>query len=307
MSSKDLKVGLFLATYKGFSVIEELINTGHRDNIGFVCSFKETNVTRSYYEDIKNLCAKEKIEYFDWTSIKADIKEYCQKMCVNTAFAISWKYMLPLDLNDVMDYPLMIFHDSLLPKYRGFAPTPTAIMCGESTLGLSLIAAEEEVDRGNIILQKTYQISDDENVLDAINKQSKLYASMLIELLDNYQQMDLTGVPQDESEATYSIWRDVEDCRIDWNKSSREIINMVRALSDPYPGAFSEIDGRKVIIDRCEMVEDLTFAIRQPGKIWEMKNNSVVVICGTGMLRITAAHDTDGNEFVFDRLRKRLM
>lgn len=301
----NIKIGLFLATYKGLTCLKDLLSAGNKEKIGFVCSFRETNVTEAYYEDIKRLCITEDIKYFDWPSIKDNLVDTIKRTDVDMAIAISWKYMLPLAVNEVMKYSLFIFHDSLLPTYRGFAPTPTAIMCGETTLGVSFVVATDEVDKGNIVLQKTYEINDEENIADAIEKQSKLYSQMLLEVVENFDHMDLTGRAQDESMASYSIWRDLQDCHIDWSLSAIEIKNMVRALSNPYPGAYSMLGDEKVIFDKVEVVDDLNFVIRQPGKFWSKPNNQPVIICGEGMLRVIAAHDIHGNPFVFNRLRSR--
>lgn len=222
------------------------------------------------------------------------------------AVTISWKYLLPVEINKYLKYPPIVFHDSLLPKYRGFSPTPTAIMCGETEIGVTAIFANEQVDQGEILVQKSVYIPKTMYIEDIISKQSALCADMLIEIIQKIEVDALTGVPQNEDDATYSIWRNIEDCHIDWNKSAKEIYDFVRAVGSPYPGAFTFLNGEKIYIKRTEIAEDLKFIIRDCGKIWRIADNQPEVICGKGILRIVSAAYEDGEGVAFHRVRCRL-
>lgn len=277
------------------------------EHISFVVSFKESNVSKSYDEDIKDVCCRNGIDFYLWKDMKTKVLQMCRDYQITMAFAVGWKYLIPAEINQVVKNGLIVFHDSMLPRYRGFAPTPTAIMCGETQLGITALRAAESVDSGEVILQRTLSVTTEEYISDIISRQSVIYAEMMTEIIEMARQENgITGSPQDESKATYCIWRDVADCQIDWRLSSEEIYNTVRAVSTPYPGAYCYYCNRKIKVLRAEPAEDLEFAIRQPGKIWQIRENVPEVICGKGMLRILEAKHEDGSRVVFNKVRERL-
>ena len=222
-------------------------------------------------------------------------------------FAVGWRYLLPVKINETALHGLIVFHDSLLPKYRGFSPTPTAIMCGEKKIGVTALKASDQADRGDIILQMEMKIEEEDYIADIIKKQCVIYAEMLMEILRKVKEGELIGKKQEEDQAVYCIWRDVQDCKIDWEMPAADIRNMVRAVSSPYPGAYCYYKKKKIIVNRVEVAGDLKFAVRQCGKIWSVKDNEPVVICGNGMLKITDAKYEDGKTVIFDKLRERLV
>ena len=298
-----INIALFIASEKGYYSLKNAILHGYAENIKFVSIFKETNVEKSYDEDIAQLCNQYKINCYKWSDIKNNVLEVIKKFNIDIAFTVSWKFLINTDINNFLKYCLIVFHDSLLPKYRGFAPTPTAIMCGETKIGITALLAVEGIDEGDIVLQKEIEVGDDDYICDIINKESHVCADMMIEIIKLAETGKISFTKQDSSMATYSIWRNPEDCKIDWRMSSLEIRNMIRAVSSPYPGAYCYYKNQKIIIDRAELVDDYVFSIRQPGKIWQIIQNCPVVICGKGMLKITKAHYESGEMVIFDRLR----
>ena len=215
--------------------------------------------------------------------------------------------MLPLTLNNKLKYPIIIFHDSLLPRYRGFAPTPTAIIAGDDAVGVTMLFASDEVDSGEIIWQKKIPISSNDYIQTVIDKQAKAYVEGFFVLIENIENENLISTPQDDGLVTYSIWRTNEDCSIDWNKSSTEIYNLIRAVGTPYQGAYTQYKNKKITVIRSEIVHDIPFVIRDCGKIWRIEENCPYVICGRGILKITEATDAVGNLVKFDRVRIRLV
>jgi len=304
--NKGRKFACFFATEKGYSVLNHIIEKNEQKSIGLVVSFKETNVRESYYERIESLCKDFSIPFFAWSDITNELPDLISKHSITNIVAVSWRFLLPITLNSLLKDDIIVFHDSLLPKYRGFAPTPTAVICGETQVGVSAIFASEDVDKGDIILQKKLDISDNEAIKSIITRQSILMAEMFSEIIEIATNGKLTGQPQNDEKATYSIWRNVDDCHIDWSKSAKDINNLVRAVSFPYHGAFCFMDGKKVIIEEAEVVQDLNFEIRDCGKIWAINDGNPTIICGIGMLKILSAFDEKEEKVTFDKVRVRL-
>ncbi len=301
------KIILFIATQKGFTVLKHLIDNNFINNMACVVTFQETNVVKQWQGEIINICTENSITHYKWNDVKDTLENLVIKHNATSAIAVSWKYMIPLSINKLLETNLIVLHDSLLPKYRGFAPTPTAIICGEKTIGVTALFATNTVDSGDIILQKEMKITDQMYIQEIIARQSEIYALMVAEIICKMNLSNLSSVKQDETMATYSIWRDIQDCHIDWNQSAHDVYNFIRALGNPYPGAYSYIDEQKIIIETSEVLDcDLDFKIRQPGKIWAIKDNKPTIICGNGLLQITYATDCDKNMYKFSSVRKRL-
>lgn len=300
------KLALFLATQKGFCVLQELCCSDYKNNIACVISFNEIGVQKDWAIDIEKLCEDKQIPFYYWKDVKTNLLEFIRKYAVTSVIAISWRYLLPLSLNDILEDDIIVFHDSLLPKYRGFAPVVTAMLCRENVIGATALFATDKVDAGDIILQKKLSIRNDEYIAQIFEKMAELYASMAVDIVKKIVTASLNAVPQNESEASYSIWRDEEDYKIDWSMDSVDIYNQIRATGYPYRYSFTYIDGELIRIVSADIEKDFNFALRDYGKIWNLNNGEPLVICGKGILRITKAAHENGTEYKFTKLRSRL-
>ncbi len=301
------KVLLLLATEKGYSVLNNLIAKGWKDNIGGVISFREIGVQKDYFDDIKNLSLKNDIHFYNWKEEKNNLEHIIEINKITSCIVISWRYLLPISLNEVLEDPFIVLHDSLLPKYRGFAPIVTAMLYGEKEVGATVLFATENVDQGDIIMQGSFKIDDNMYIKDIISKMSELYSELCINLMEKLVTNSIESHPQDENEVTYSIWRDEEDYVIDWTQPAEKIDCLIRAVSFPYKGAKTMCNGSEIRILKSELVDDIPFAIRTPGKLWKIEDGKPLVVCGSGMLKIDLALDEDGNPYVFKKLRTRLL
>ena len=297
---------LYIASERGFIALSHLIDIGC-ENIGCVVTFGEVNVEYDWSLEIQNCCISADIPCYLWKDVKNNLIYIIKKHSITSAVAISWRYLLPLELNDYLEDDLIVFHDSLLPKYRGFAPTPTAIICGEKVIGVTAIYATDKVDEGDIILQRSMDVCDDAYIQEIIKDQSIIYGEMLEKIIQMSIIGNLNAVPQNHTDATYSVWRNVEDCHINWEQPHTYLYNFIRAVGSPYPGAYTYMDEKKIIIKRAhKMDHDYKFAIRDCGKIWSIQDGMPIVICGSGLLKIQYATYTTGEKVCFDKVRCRL-
>ena len=117
----------------------------------------------------------------------------------------------------------------------------------------------------------------------------------------------LSTTPQNEVEATYSLWRDEEDYQINWFSNSDSINRFIDAVGYPYFGAFSYVQGTKVRILDAEVYTDLTIENRTPGKVIFIRNTHPVVVCGERLLILkNVIYDKSGESFLpLKRLRVR--
>ena len=294
------------ATQKGMAALSGAGKMGYTSNIGCVITFKE-KIAVSFEHQIFRFCQEHCIPVYYWQNTKDSLGSLIAEHCISSIVAIGWRYLLPLSLNNQLEFPIMVFHDSLLPKYRGFAPTPTAIIAGESMVGVTVLFASNEVDKGEVVWQKEIPVEEFDYIQDVINKQAMACSEGLTYVL-KYMSINrsIPSSPQDESLATYSIWRSPEDCRINWNANSRNVFNFIRALGTPYPGAYTYYKEKRITVLRATMIPDLPFVIRDCGKIWAIRENRPQIICGTGMISIDEAVDESGQQIVFDVLRYKM-
>ena len=304
---KKKKILLFLATEKGFESLNKIIQYKLEKYIAGVVCFHEIGMQKDFYDDIQFLCLKHNLYFYDWKYIKNSLNDFIFKHRITSCIAISWRYMLPLSINDYLTNPLIIFHDSLLPKYRGFSPLVSAVINGEKKVGATVLYANEYPDCGNIIMQKSFNIDENMYIKDIIKKMAGIYSDMIIEIIHGILNENLKSKPQDDKEATYSVWRDIDDYWINWKLSANQINRFIHALGYPYDGAKTIIDGQLIkIVESYALKEDVLFEIRQAGKIWSLSNGCPTVICGKGLLVITKALDNNNNYYSFTKLRCRL-
>ncbi len=145
-------------------------------------------------------------------------------------------------------------HGSLLPKYRGAAPIQWAIINGEEETGVTTFFLEDKVDTGNIILQEKLNINADEDLGIVLDKMMMLGAEAVLKTVKLIEAGNYTLQKQNDLNATPAPKINKETCRIDWNKSSAQIHNLVRGLS-PYPCAFFEWKGKSYKVFKTELIE----------------------------------------------------
>jgi methionyl-tRNA formyltransferase len=203
-------------------------------------------------------------------------------------FAVSWRWLIKTRPGQ----KLVVFHDSILPRYRGFAPLVAALVNGDSRLGVTALLASSEYDSGPIIARETIGIKYPLKIDDAIEMLTPLYRRLALKVMGRVLRTKLTGKRQDESRATYSLWRDDADYFIDWNRSAPDIRRFVHAVGFPYLGAATIAAGRVHRILDCTPVGDVRVENRTPGKVIFQREGRPVVVCGKGLLRIDEMVDT---------------
>lgn len=219
----------------------------------------------------------------------------------NLLVTVGWQYLIRNSEN------LVVLHDSLLPKYRGFAPTATALVCGETQLGVTALLASADMDSGPILSQHSVRVDRFITINGAFEALVDCYISCIGEVLNAGSNLKTFAKSQDDSMATYSLWRDEADFQIEWTKSAEDIVRLVNAVGYPYAGAKSSIEGRELTILKAEIIEDLQFENRQPGKVWRRHDSSSAdVICGSGIVRVRATWRDGARDGVFTKLRLRL-
>ncbi len=291
-------IGFYLAGYKGFHVLSEFLERIGASSVCFVVAAKDSGISRDFFEEIQEISGNNNLQFYG----REDLKNTdCPVADLN--FAIGWRWMLPHDDR------LIIFHDSLLPKYRGFAPLVNALVAGEETIGVTALKAAENYDSGPIISQQAVDISYPIKIAAAIERVAPLYADLAVSVYTEFAKSEkLTSRDQDEELASYSPWRDETDYLIPWSENSAYIKRFCDAVGLPYKGAMTYW-GRKIIrvIEVNELEDiDITDRSKHIGKVMYKNSGHPAVICGSGLLQITNAHFEDTGESIFEGLPLRV-
>ena len=160
-------------------------------------------------------------------------------------FSFYYRDMLGGEILSIPSKGAINLHGSLLPKYRGRVPLNWAIINGETEAGVTLHYMTKKADAGDIISQEKFAITDDDTAKTVFDKAAEAAKVLLDRELPKIAAGTASRTPQDESKATTFGGRKPADGEIDWTKSAKEVRNLIRAVTKPYPGAFSYIGDRK--------------------------------------------------------------
>jgi methionyl-tRNA formyltransferase len=163
-------------------------------------------------------------------------------------FSFYYRGILPERLFRLPPLGAYNMHGSLLPKYRGRAPVNWAVLRGETVTGATLHVMTEKPDAGDIVDQEQVPIGPDDTAGEVQARVSAAAVKILERRLEDLKNGTAPRRPQDESAATTFPRRGPEDGRIAWTRTAQEVHNLVRAVTHPYPGAFTDIFGEKTFI-----------------------------------------------------------
>ncbi len=200
-----------------------------------------------------------------------------------------FRQMVKEEILDIPRIAAVNLHGSLLPKYRGRCPVNWQLVHGEKEGGVTLHHMVRKADAGDIIAQQAVRIDEKDTALTLFRKLEDCAESLLREYIPKLLDGTAPRIPQDHSKATYFGGRRPEDGKIDWSWDAHRIYNLIRAVTWPYPGAFTFLDGKKIMIWTAEVVDsDSVCAV--PGTIL-YRGSECVVQTGKGLLRILSASE----------------
>lgn len=181
-------------------------------------------------------------------------------------------------------------HGSLLPAYRGRAPLNWVLVNGESETGVTLHRMVSRADAGAIIAQQRVAIAENDEALSLHRKLAEAAKGMLASVLPTIKTQTFSETAQDDSKASYYGRRTPEDGRLDWEKPAQTLQNLVRAVSDPWPGAYSFAGTHKFIVWKSRVRTDVAPA--RAGTVLSV--SPLLVACGDGALEILTGQMDNG-------------
>lgn len=257
-------------------------------------SYDKRGVSNVRYADVAGWCTSGGFRNIAFTD-NAAIEAFAEEVSADFLLVAGWYHMVPQSLRSLFPRGAAGLHASMLPKLRGGAPLPWAILSGADKTGVSMFALSEGIDAGDLYGQVEIPIGPRTTVTELVAAVEAASLSLVSDSLAAIAAGTLTMLPQTGT-ASYCLQRRPEDGRIDWRVGATDIDRLVRAVSKPYPGAFSDFDGRKLTIWRADIAPQELIIHGMPGQIARIpEERDPIVVCGSGNLIVREA-DLDGED-----------
>lgn len=287
---------------EGLKAFETILKMGHKVTKFITLNDESFGKRSAGSRDYFSLCEAYAVPIGLVSTIKNDeAYEMILAAKPDLMVVLGWSEILPERLLDIPTMGTVGAHAALLPHGRGSAPINWAIIKGEKQGGNSLMWLDKEVDKGNIIDQMGFDITPFDTCKTLYEKVAETNNVMLIRLIDRLSNnlptvMDKQNITDEELLPR----RRPKDGIMNWNQSSCKVYDFIRALTQPYPGAFSFLDGKKYKIWKAALLP-MDEPNHVSGKILGPVISHVtdacgyLVSCATGSVIITSVEDEDGN------------
>lgn len=205
---------------------------------------------------------------------------------------IAFGQILPQEILSIPKKGCINVHASLLPRLRGAAPINWAIINGDEMAGITTMYMDAGLDTGDMLLKESTPIGPDETAGELHDRLSILGARLLIDTLRTLEKGGLKREPQDNNKSTYAPMLDKDTGRIIWEKSAKDIKNLVRG-TNPWPAAYTYLSSAKIKVWSAD-VEDTVQDGDKPGSVWKIDRKGIHVCTGNSGIIITEVQPENG-------------
>lgn len=263
----------------GCAGIEALLNAGYE--IAAVFTHADDPKENNFYGSVAQLCARNGIPVHAPEDANHPLWiERIAKLNPDYIFSFYYRNLLSEALLATAKKGAFNLHGSLLPQYRGRAPANWVLVNGETETGVTLHRMVKRADAGAILAQQKVVIDRADTGLTLHAKLREAATSLLRDALPQLAQGKLAETAQDESKATYFGRRTAADGKLDWKKPAEALFNLVRAVTQPYPGAFCAVGEHKLIVWSADVVKGNEGLA--PGRVISV--NPLRIACGEDSL-----------------------
>lgn len=284
-----MKTIVFAYHDMGCAGINALLEAGY--TISAIFTHADSAAENHFFASVARIAAEQGIPVYAPDDVNHPLwVERINAMAPDILFSFYYRTLLSGDILRSARFGAFNLHGSLLPKYRGRAPLNWAIANGERETGVTLHRMVEQADAGDIIAQQPVNIDDEDNALTLHHKLVRCARHLLGDTLPAMKQGRIEGRSQNETEATVVRRRTPEDGRINWSLPARDIHNLVRAVTDPWPGAFAWAGSSKFIIWKSRVLSD--YAQAKPGTV--LSADPFVVAGKNGALEVLTGQTDSG-------------
>lgn len=267
----------------GYECLKLLLERGC--NVVALVTHRDSPTENIWYERPATIAKKYDVPVFfpdrvntpDWMEILSQLEPAL-------ILSVYYRNMLPMKLLDKAPLGAFNIHGSLLPKFRGRAPINWALVEGARETGMTLHRMVARADAGPIVDQMSLPIEDSDTALTLFRKVIPLAKEIMGRQIDRLLDGTATEREQIESDATYFGGRAPEDGRIEWSQTSQRICDLVRAVTRPYPGAFSDLKDERLMVWKAVPIFEKFSNETRPGSVVSL--SPFVVSTKDGMVEL---------------------
>ncbi|MGW4634859.1 methionyl-tRNA formyltransferase [Nocardia sp. NPDC004415] len=230
----------------GRKTLQALIDSEHEVVLAVTHPASEDSYKGIWSDSVEELAREHGIPVHLTESADAETIDLVKRAEPDVIVVNSWYTWMPAELYNMPRYGTLNLHDSLLPKFTGFSPVLWALISGESEFGLTVHRMDEQLDTGDILVQHRLPIGPTATGTELVLAGMELIPGAVAEGLAALESGTAQWRPQDKAERTYFHKRSDRDSRIDWTWDAVDLERFVRALSEPYPRAYSFYRGERV-------------------------------------------------------------
>jgi methionyl-tRNA formyltransferase len=223
------------------------------------------------------------IEVFQPLKLKKSL-DMIERIDPELIVVVAYGKLLPKTVLDYPKYGCVNLHASLLPRHRGAAPIQAAIVSGDETGGVTTMYMAEGLDTGNMIFTEETPISYDDTADTLHDRYAEIGGRLLLKTIRAVEEGCAPSIPQDDSKATYAPPIKKEDALINWNRTSKEIRNLIRGYNS-WPAAFTELNGQTFKVFKADIGGDKP--VSEPGTVISSGPGGIEVATADGSLFIT--------------------
>lgn len=257
----------------------------HGFDIAAVFTHEDDPGENCWFGSVKDWALKHDIPYYTTDNINtAQWIAEIRTLNPDILFSFYYRKMICKEILAIPRLGALNLHGSMLPAYRGRCPVNWVLVKGENQTGVTLHFMVDKPDAGDIVGQKEVNIDFHDTARTLYDKLCEAAGLLLDDFLPIIKTGTMPRRKQNLAEGSYYGGRRPEDGRIDWSQSASEIYNLIRAVTDPYPGAFALLENDEKIIIWWAKPETLDIG-NTPGDV-EIFDQDILVKTGNGAIRL---------------------
>ncbi|MBU3670412.1 MAG: formyltransferase [Polynucleobacter sp.] len=263
----------------GVHCIQALLNAGIQ--IDLVVTHQDDPNENVWFGSVAQLCQEKHLPFITPNANElVAITPKITALAPDYIFSFYYRHMIPAPILACARIAALNMHGSLLPKYRGRAPVNWAILHGETQTGATLHVMEVKPDAGDIVSQAQVTIGPDETATDVFEKVTQAAVAVINEVLPHLIKGNVPRKPNDLSKGSYFGGRKPADGQIHWDQTAKQVHDLVRAVAPPYPGAFTDHQGKRMIVAKTSLntAKPANLDLQSLGV--QVVDNRVFGICG---------------------------
>lgn len=284
-----MKTIVFAYAEMGCAGITALLNAGYE--ISAIFTHADTSPESHAFPSVARLAAEQGIPVYAPEDANHPLwVDRIRTMQPDFIFSFYYRALLSDTILNCARVGAFNLHGSLLPKYRGRAPLNWVLVNGETETGVTLHRMVKRADAGDIVAQQRVAIDPQDNALTLHRKLVACAGQLMEGALPPMKRGEIAATPQNDAEATVVGRRTPEDGRINWELPAAKVNNLVRAVTDPWPGAFAYAGTVKFVVWKGRVHQDAPSA--KPGTVLSVE--PFLIACGEGALEVVTGQSDNG-------------